>query len=86
MKSKVIFMDGIATAHLRDDKSVRIELMAGAHSNSMESSLARIPAAIRRALPAETRAPAPNGPYVPQGDGTGPERGPDVPDQAERAL
>jgi len=57
MASKVIYMDGVATAHLRADGSVRIELAAGVHPGSIESSLARVPTAIRRASPARLVPP-----------------------------
>ena len=54
MSSKIIFMDGVATAHLRSDGSIRIELAAGMHSGSIQSALARIPAAIDRATTHKT--------------------------------
>ncbi len=57
MASRIIYMDGVATAHLRDDGSLRIEVEATSLVNHIEQSLARIPAAIRRAVPAvEQRA------------------------------
>jgi len=64
MASKVIYMDSVATAHLRDDGSIRIEVGAGMHSGSIQSTFSRIPAAIDRATTHKTPQAYDGGPMA----------------------
>ena len=53
MASKVIYMDGVATAHLRADGSVRIELAAGNGRNDLGNSLVGVMQAFERRMKPE---------------------------------
>ena len=57
MSSKIIFMDGVATARLRDDGSIRIELDGEVSSPVIWDSLFGVMSAIRRSRPSEMGQP-----------------------------
>ena len=57
MSSKIIFMDGVATAHLRSDGSIRIELNGEISSPVIWDSLFGVMSAIRRSRPSEMGQP-----------------------------